>query len=369
MIFIRNLATIRAIGDIDPIPGKDRIVLAHVDGWQVIVKKDEFQRGDKCVYIEIDSVLPERPEFEFLRSKGFRIKTMKMGGVLSQGICFPMSILNRPEDMYKLGDDVTTELGIVQYQETMDDPVADQQDGAQDKQTKWPRFLMRFSWFGRIMLRNKSRASGAFPSFISKTDETRIQNCPWVLTDTSRRWVASEKVDGSSATYALVKHKSKIPFVRDKYEFFVCSRNRRLVHRDDSPYWHCAMKYRIESVLHDIIGRHDWVAIQGEIIGPKIQKNRYNRKGYELYVFNLVYPDGRRPSTESKIVVGNHGLLHVPLLATNLELPTNVNDVLTIAHGMSVLSDTMREGIVFRGQDGKMSFKAVDPEYLLKYDA
>ena len=90
---MRTLASIKTISDILPIDGKDRIVLAMVDGWSVIVKKDEFQIGDNCVYIEIDSVLPEKPEFEFLRSKNFRIKTMKMAGVISQGICFPMSIL------------------------------------------------------------------------------------------------------------------------------------------------------------------------------------------------------------------------------------------------------------------------------------
>lgn len=86
---MRQLASIKVISDITPIEGKDRIVLATVDGWRVIVKKDEFRIGDKCVYIEIDSVLPEKPEFEFLRKNNFRIKTMKMAGCISSGICFP----------------------------------------------------------------------------------------------------------------------------------------------------------------------------------------------------------------------------------------------------------------------------------------
>lgn len=89
---MRKLASIKSISDLMPIEGKDRIELAAVDGWHVIVKKGEFQIGDKCVYIEIDSVLPEKPEFEFLRSKNFHIKTMKMAGVVSSGICFPLSI-------------------------------------------------------------------------------------------------------------------------------------------------------------------------------------------------------------------------------------------------------------------------------------
>ena len=83
---MRHLATIREVSEIRPIEGRDRIVLATVDGWHVIVTKDDFHVGTKCVYIEIDSVLPEKPEFEFLRTKKFRIRTMKMAGVISHGI-------------------------------------------------------------------------------------------------------------------------------------------------------------------------------------------------------------------------------------------------------------------------------------------
>ena len=89
---IRKLASIQIIENLEPIKDRDRIELAHVLGWQVIVKKDEFKIGDKCVFVEPDAVLPEKPEFEFLRSKKFRIKTMKMAGVLSQGIIFPLNI-------------------------------------------------------------------------------------------------------------------------------------------------------------------------------------------------------------------------------------------------------------------------------------
>ena len=79
---MRKLASIKKILDILPIEGKDRIVLAIIDGWQVIVRKDEYEIGDKTIFVEIDSVLPEKPEFEFLRSKKFRVRTMKMGGII-----------------------------------------------------------------------------------------------------------------------------------------------------------------------------------------------------------------------------------------------------------------------------------------------
>ena len=92
---MRQLASIKEVKDIIPIEGKDRIELAIIDGWSVIIKKDEFKVGDKCIYVEIDSVMPDRPEFDFLRGKNFRIKTMKMAGVISQGICFPTTLLKK----------------------------------------------------------------------------------------------------------------------------------------------------------------------------------------------------------------------------------------------------------------------------------
>ncbi|MBQ7171918.1 MAG: hypothetical protein IJR89_06555 [Clostridia bacterium] len=101
---MRQLASIKTVSNLLPIEGRDRIELAVIDGWSVIVKKDEFKIGDKCVYIEIDSVLPEREEFEFLRSKNFRIKTMKMAGVVSCGICFPLSIFQSYGKLIKNSD-------------------------------------------------------------------------------------------------------------------------------------------------------------------------------------------------------------------------------------------------------------------------
>lgn len=144
---MRTLASIKEISEIHPIEGKDRIALAIIDGWSVIIQKSEFNVGDKCIYCEIDSVLPEKPEYEFLRKNNFRIKTMKMAGVISQGICFPLSFL--PKGEYNVGDDVTEIMGIKQYEKTMDkDPVI-----APKHKKKYPRFLMRMSWFRKLVFR------------------------------------------------------------------------------------------------------------------------------------------------------------------------------------------------------------------------
>lgn len=361
---MRKLASIKQVSDIHPIEGKDRIVLAIIDGWSVIVKKDEFNIGDKCVYIEIDSILPNRPEFDFLRKNNFRIKTMKMGGVISQGICFPLSILpKKKKGEYELEEDVTAVIGIKQYEKTMDKEPVESTNIVRTK--RYPRFLMRIPWFRKLVSSKKDASN--FPSFISKTDETRIQNTPFILND-KRGWVVTEKIDGQSGTFCLVRHKSKTPFKKDKYEYIVCSRNRRLVTKDNSSYWRVSDRYKIEDILKNMIGDNKWVALQGECIAANVQGNKYKVTEPDLYVFNLIFPSGRMSSLTASTICEQHGLNFVPILATDYKLPDTVNEVLEYAHGKSKLCDVLREGVVCRSTDGKQSFKAVDPLYLLKYD-
>ena len=212
---MRHLASIKKITAINPIPGKDRIGLATVDGWTVIVNKADYQEGDLCVYVEIDSVLPEKPEFEFLRSKDFRIKTMKMAGCISQGICFPLDIL--PPGDYKENDDVTEVIGVTKWERV---DATDELQEVKAKKLKYPKWLMRWKWFRNLVYRRGDRREAkGFPSFISKTDETRIQNAPFYL-DNPGPWVVTEKIDGQSGTFALVRHKK---LFRTEYEYVVCS--------------------------------------------------------------------------------------------------------------------------------------------------
>lgn len=357
---MRQLASIKRISAIHPIEGKDRIVLAIIDGWQVIVQKADFQEGDLCVFCEIDSVLPEKPEFEFLRSKNFRIKTMKMAGVISQGICFPLSIL--PPKEYQEGDDVTEIIGVTQYEPTMD-----KEPSQPVSKKKYPAFLMRFALFRRLVL-GKKKPKGSFPTqYISKTDEIRIQNIPHVVED-KRPWIATEKIDGQSGSFLLVRHKACLPFSKDKFEYIVCSRNLRLPAKDNSSYWSVSDRYQIENALRNMIGDRDWIAIQGECIAPNVQKNKYKVDKPDLYVFNLLYPTGRVDSIRAKSIIENRGMKFVPIVDEKFILPDTVDEVLKYAHGQSAIGDTIREGIVFRSLDGTNSFKAVDPLFLMKYD-
>lgn len=328
----RALAHVEVIGSVSPIEGKDKIVLAEILGWKVIVQK-EFKVGDKVVFVEIDSVLPEKPEFEFLRSRKFRIKTMKMAGVISQGIVFSMDFL--PQGEYQIGENVTEILGVTQYEATMD---KDDEDA------------------------NES----GFPNFISKTDEKRVQADPSYL-KMDCKWIATEKVDGTSASFTLQRTENENR--EYLYDYAVCSRGRRLFAKDNSVYWKVAEKYNIEEALYKLISDNTWVAVQGECIAPGVQKNKYNVKFPDFYAFNLIYPSGRVGSVEAKKILENVGIKFVPVICDDAPIKgMTVSEVLEYADGKSQIYDTLREGIVFRSENGTQSFKAVSPKFLMKYD-
>lgn len=363
---MRKLASIQTITDIHPIEGKDRIVLATVEGWHVIVTKD-FSVGDKVCYVEIDSLMPERPEFEFLRPKKFKIKTMKMGNAVSQGICFPLSILPPRDTPYEVGEDVTEILGVKHIEESVDDPVP-ANSAPQKKYGRFVSFLLRFAPFRRMILPKKE--TGAFPSeYISKTDETRCQTIPWLFGSevaNHTTWIATEKIDGTSGTWLLVQHRGI--FGRRHYEYYVCSRNRRLVYDDGSIYWEIEHKYDIRAKLMNLIGDKEFVAIQGECIGPKIQRNKYKVSEPDMFVFNYITPTGRVPSIRARDMLGTRGFLFVPIISQNFTLPDTVDGMVEAADGISALnSSVMREGLVIRSLDGTSSFKAVSNKFLLKW--
>ena len=225
---------------------------------------------------------------------------------------------------------------------------------------------MRWGWFRELVSRSNKKASRAFPDFISKTDETRLQNMPWILKNKSPM-VCTEKIDGQSGTFVLVRHNR---LFGKRYEYIVCSRNYRLYNKDASSYWEVSDRYNIEHVLKRILIASDapWVAIQGECVAPKVQGNKYHVSGPDLYVFNVIFPDRRLDSVKAQAVVEMFGLKFVPIINDHYILPDTVNEVLEYATGRSAIGDTLREGLVIRSYDGSVSFKAVSPQFLLEYN-
>jgi RNA ligase (TIGR02306 family) len=351
---MRTLASIQTINAIEPIAGADAIERARVLGWWVVVKRGEHQPGDKVVYCEIDSLLPERPEFEFLRKgsfrpaittsrgqvllpAGFRIKTVKLRGQVSQGICFPLSILGDGAPTAD-GTDVTARLGIVKF----DPPLPASMSG---------------------------RVKGAFPGFVPKTDETRVQILEALIArHRGKTFYVTEKLDGTSFT----------AFIRDG-EFGVCSRNQWIDEGDlDNTLCRVARDLDLASKLSASRERLGFdLAIQGEIIGPGVQGNKYARKQVELHLFNVVDLDAFRlvDHADMLAIAGAMNLEIVPQLG-QVVLDHSVDALVELSIGMSVLAANVhREGIVLRPLSdendpelGRLSFKAINPKFLLKYD-
>lgn len=351
---MRKLASIQVVNAVEAIPNADAIERVRVLGWWVVCKKGDFRPGDALVYCEIDSLLPETPEFEFLRKSsfkpaivqggqevqraGFRIKTARLRGQVSQGICFPLGILP-PGTPLEVGTDVTDALGIIKH----DPPLPASLSG---------------------------KVKGPFPSFIPKTDETRVQVLEAVLLrNRGRTFHVTEKLDGSSFT----------AFRRDG-EFGVCSRNLLLDETDEShAFVKLARRLDLPAKLAAVRDRRGFdLAIQGEAIGPGIQGNRYARKEIELHLFTLFDISGHRllSRDESNALVVELGLTAVPDLGT-LTLNHGVDELVEFSVGPSVLNPKVpREGVVLRAPTeefdpdlgGRLSFKVINPQFLLKFD-
>lgn len=380
----RALAYIQHVTNIRPIDGADNIEQCNVLGWNLICKKGEFHEGDPCVYIEIDSKVPKREEFEFLRTKGFKVKTMKLGkfNCISQGLAMPQSAFKELAGLSE-GTDVTDILGI-KYSVQEDnarkgngDPNAKYKSMAARHQKifkkKWARWMMRRSWGRKVMFfffgKKKDNPRG-FPTFVSKTDEERVENQPWRIGD-GKTYLATEKLDGTSCTYALERKG------RNKFEFYVCSRNVRQqdekqeCYHDHNIYWDLAFKYNIEQHLKDFLNQFPqlkWVCIQGEGVGS-VQGNPLKLTEDDLYVFNFKESQtGRWSSMAGAGQVREWGMKWVPILG-EVQMPDTMEELKVLATGKSrVNPEVMREGIVYRSLDGRDSFKNVSREYLLKHN-
>ena len=355
---MRKLATVREIKDIKPIAGADKIECAVVDGWEcVVAKKDNLKVGDWIVYVEIDSLMPERPEFEFLRSKKFRVRTIKLRGQVSQGLVLPLSIL--PGWLYDLGEDVTELLGIKKY-----DPEGERERkmaSHSEEKVKNPfvKFLMRFAWLRKRFVKTKK---GGFPSWIAKTDEERIQNKTAMFEmekELGTAFSVTEKLDGQSLTLFLER------IGKRKFDFGVCSRNLRLPSPDDSSWWTIAKQIDAENVLKALLGNGSRIVLQGEIIGNRIQGNKYKIDGYDFYAFNLIIDNVKFTSQEIKVMLEAHNIKTVPILDDDFKLLNSISEMVSYAKGDSVLHKTKREGVVVRSHKRNISFKVINADFLL----
>ena len=402
----RELAYLVRIDNITPIEGYDRVELAHIGGWTVVVGKDDLCVGDLAIYFEIDSQVPNEPPFsdmEFLVNKKFKIKTQKMCKSISQGLICPISAFEnfkqldedsiidiRTKKTYNLNDDsrfLTKALNVVYA--TAEDRIRKSNSKKQDKyqkmlnkhpelaKNKLTRFLYKYSLGKKILffIYGKDVKDYDWPDWVVKTDEERVQNIPYIIKD-KNSWIATEKIDGTSTTFTLKKNPKN-----NKREYFVCSRNvcfgdtdlkksNKDCYYNSNVYSEMSIKYNIKKFLNDYMDEYsvDWVTLQGETYGEGIQKRTYSKKDHCFAAFNLIDSNRYRLNPiegREKATKGN--IPWVPIVNDNFILPDSVEELLDQATGKSEIDGLPREGLVFRNTTDDRSFKAVSNEYLLKY--
>jgi len=374
---MRNLASIQRVLEIKSIPNADRIALATVLGWHIVVLKEDIKKGDLVVFFEVDSLLPVHPAFEFLSKggtktivgddkkehTGYRLRTIKLKGQISQGLCVKPEAfgISKP----KVGDDVTDKIGVVKYEHFI--------ESTNQQSTRKPVVLPDWlpvplgMWIKRTFPQFAVKVWGKnlkpFPCYIPKTDETRLQSAPKVLSRHKKElFYATEKLDGSSCTV----------FCKGG-EVGVCSRNIWYPKDDGNQFWKAVISLGLDKSIKE----YGDIALQGELVGEGIQKNRLKQKGQKIYFFNAYdIKLGQYLSyREFVCLCENLKIPTVPVLDDKFKLKSKVDKMVEYATRKSTMNpDVLAEGVVFRPltesndpQLGRLSFKVINPDYLLEH--
>lgn len=333
---MRELVKIVTIDNIEDIPGADKIEVAVVGGWNIVVQKDLYSPGYGAVMFEIDSCLPlADPRFEHLRERGVkvykgieyhRLKTIKLRGVVSQGMLMPLSKFGA--ELFSSHAPLAEELGILKYDDIVQ--FATTQSGS---------------------------AIGSFPiHVVRKTDSERVQNlkASWPDILANGPWFATEKIDGCSLTV-----------LRLNGELKVCSRNWE-VSKTDGVFGAMFQKYR--EIFEQL---QEGKAIQAEIAGPGVQGNRLALKEQQIFVFGM--------SMFGESIPMNHwygSILDITVPVLDLRLPATVEEAIAQANGLTsvVTPGRLAEGVVWVAHNGhpmtilggRANFKCINNTYLIK---
>jgi hypothetical protein len=376
---MRMLASAQTIVDLKPIEGADRIEQATVLGWTCVVSKGKHKIGERVIYLEIDSVLPDdllvtaglwdeaKGKGVLGKKAGNVLTTRKFKGCLAQGLVLPLSVLgNFDAILLAENTDLTTALKITKYERYVE---ADNIPGQPNRKRSWQYklaqkfkptvfFLSKYiPWFEKFI-----GNGGPFPEYITKTDQTRIQNLTpeWHMLS-EFDYEVTEKMEGTSSTYFY-----------NKGDYGMCSRNLRLSNNDQKHFGQIQKKYDIFKKLKKAKLN---IAIQGEIIGPAIQGNYYKLTELQLKIFDIYLIDEQRyalPFERLKIVeqLDLKDLhVHVFQFANNWTHGKTIQEILELADAKSVINPKVdREGLVFKSLKTQRSFKAISNSYLLKQE-
>lgn len=350
-----KLASVQKVLSIENIPDADAIEKATVLGWAIVVKKGEYKVGDLCSYIQIDTVVPELPEYEFLRERKFRVRTIKLRKQISQGLIVPL-----PNGKWSEGDDITDILGVKKYEKIDNNPERYEKPRMPKVWYKKWLYIFKYNFLYKLFpnLRPKNRSK--FPThLVSITNEERIQNMPQVLQQYSgKTFVVSYKLDGSSITVIHSK-------VFGKSKFRICSRKFEL--HDKRNDWYRVFtdtdfKFEILKLVEHF--KTNDIIIQGEAIG-KFNGNHHNLPSEQIRLFNI-YVNGKRINQKEFIeVCTTMNIPHCPKYKEVI-LTHSLEEILKESEIKDLLNPSVEvEGLIWRCVDDNMSFKVLNNKYLL----
>ena len=388
----RDLVSLRVICKLEEHPNADRLEIACIDGWKVVVGKGEFREGETILFFEADSLIPVSKDFEFLRkycyinkawllgimpnSEAFRIRTIKLRGVISQGLVAPLSGVFKSKVVASEENNITLDevFGVIKY--SMPEKISGS--------------------IGRLV--------GVFPSFIPKTKQERLQNIHNAelesIYNSNETFEVTKKYDGSSITiYSKICNQiswlDKVLYsiseflgiqLPPQYRYGVCSHNTE---RDLSDANDTFSKAALDSGIleglaayvdleYDKTGKYGEYAVQAELCGPGIQKNRYEFTKPRVIIFDVyditaqkyLLPEQRYEFIEGMLAANDYKYDYFRAIVEydNIPLPTtDVNSLVSMGE-FKLSSGYENEGLVWKSMTRDFSFKAISRDYLLKED-
>ena len=381
----RKLASIQIIKDIRPIENADKIEVSIVLDWRCVVKKNEFKIGDKCVYFEIDSLLPsDKPQFEFMRERKFRVRTIKLRGEISQGLVLKIEdcLPTRKKDMYKdykEGMDVTNLIGVKKYEPNPEVIKVPQYNKNNILIKLFGNYIKKNKFLRKFFLRKTFKST--WPRFLIKTDEIRVQSIYSKIQKyfKDEKFYITQKLDGCSGSFYVYKNL-----------YGICSRNIEIYNKKqktfhgDNVYFEVEKKYDIINKLKKYQKENKInLAIQGEIIGPNVanaEKGSTGIKELDFFVFNIFDIDKRKylDFEEMMKIINELNLKIVPIIHSEIDITNfTLESLLELSKGFYNFDDKtkIQEGIVIRSLKektipflGRFSFKVINNDFLLEYN-
>jgi RNA ligase (TIGR02306 family) len=319
-----KIATVEVIRDIYPHSNADTLELVKVLNYQCVVKKDSYSIGEKIIFIQPDTVLPDSDWSEIYRKSGKRVKAKRLRGEWSFGIVEELSLL--PDgifpDNYEIGQDVSETLGIIKYE-----PPA-------------PTDL---------------RIKRNLPFSIPKTDEDRYQNVN-LRECYGKKIDVTLKVDGQSASY----------YYKDG-ECGALTRGLELKPEYQNNYTDHIQRYNIFEKLKQYCTKYNInLVLRGESYGLGIQKstrNTYSKLSNGWLCFSVYLIDEMRYTNpgEKHYFVNVCQELDLPLVPIIEQNTTLTPELIDYYDKLEKYNDNYFEGVVIKGEG--FSFKVINKWY------